>query len=302
MNKTVQARGFEYRKNSNKKLKAFGFFLPAMILLVMFYIYPLFLTVFFSFTNKAMTGIHAKENNFVGFSNFIKVFMDPKFRKAIWVTLVFLLFSGIIGQQVLGFFYALLMKKKHKAIRRFVGMSIIAGWITPDIICAFIFAAFFARNGTLNLMIGSLGIKPISWLFEFPLVSIIIANIWKGTAYSMLMFQAALDGISDEIMEASTIDGANSLQNLRYITIPMIKQTFSITFVNVTLGTLGTFVMIYALTGGGPSGATTTLAVFMYEKAFVAYQVGYGMAIAFIMLAIGAALSIMYVKAMKGDQ
>ena len=111
------------------------------------------------------------------------------------------------------------MKKKHKAIRRFVGMSIIAGWITPDIICAFIFASFFAKNGTLNTIISNIGITPISWLFAFPLVSIIIANIWKGTAYSMLMFQAALDGIPDEIIEASTIDGASKFQNLRYITI-----------------------------------------------------------------------------------
>jgi len=301
MQNPVVRLSLEHQKNSNRNLKAILFFFPAIVLLLVFYLYPLVLTIFFSFTNKAMTGANAKTNNFVGFANFVKVFNDPKFHKSIWVTLNFLIFSGIIGQQVLGFFYALLMKKKHKAIRRFVGMSIIAGWITPDIICAFIFASFFAKNGTLNTIIANFGITPISWLFAFPLVSIIIANIWKGTAYSMLMFQAALDGIPDEIIEASTIDGASKFQNLRYITIPMTTQTFSITFVNVTLGTLGTFVMIYALTGGGPSGATTTLAVFMYEKAFVAYQIGYGMAIAFIMLAIGAALSILYVKAMKAN-
>ena len=70
----------------------------------------------------------------------------------------------------------------HKALRRFVGMVVTVGWITPEIIAAFIFAAFFAKNGTLNVILGLGGIKPISWLFAFPMVSVIIANIWKGTA------------------------------------------------------------------------------------------------------------------------
>lgn len=300
MRQTIKKGGFADRFG-NRKMKAVLFFLPAIILFLLFYFYPLLLTIFFSFTNRAMTGINARVVEFVGFANFINVFTDPKFVRAIWVTLVFLFFSGIIGQQCLGFFYALLMKKKSKAVRRFVGMTIIAGWITPDVICAFIFSAYFAKNGTLNNLIGLMGIKPISWLFTFPLVSVIIANIWKGSAYAMLMFQAALDGIPDEVTEAALIDGASNFQTLRYITIPMIKQTTAITFVNVTLGTLGAFVMIYALTGGGPSGATTTLAVFMYEKAFVAYQVGYGMAIALILLALGALLSIFYVRAVKAN-
>ena len=298
MSQAIKKRGLPDRLG-NKNLKAVLFFCPAIILFLVFYFYPVLLTIFFSFTNRAMTGINARVVEFVGFANFVNVFTDPKFLRAICVTLVFLLFSGIIGQQCLGFLFALLMHKKNRIIRKFVGMTIIAGWITPDVICAFIFAAYFAKDGTLNNLICVLGVKPISWLFAFPLVSVIIANIWKGVAYAMLMFQAALDSIPEEVTEAALIDGANSFQSLRYITIPMIKQTAAITFVNVTLGTLGAFVMIYALTGGGPSGATTTLAVFMYEKAFVAYQVGYGMAIALILLGLGAFLSIFYVRAVK---
>lgn len=246
-----------------------------------------------------MTGINARVVRFVGFSNFLKAFHDPKFAKAVTNTIIFLVFSGILGQQVFGFFIALLMNKSNSTIRKTVGMTVIAGWITPEVVCAFIFAAFFAKKGTLNTALSILQISPISWLFAFPMVSVIIANIWKGAAYSMLMFQAALDSIPDEIMEAAIIDGANAVQRLQYVTIPMIIDTFAITFVNVTLGTLGSFVLIYTLTGGGPSGATTTLAVFMYEKAFVAFQVGYGMAIALILLAIGAILSYFYVQLIK---
>jgi multiple sugar transport system permease protein len=299
--KMSKPQGFEARRKKNRSLKAVILFSPAILLLMVFYLEPVVLAIFFSFTNRAMTGINARVINFVGFANFLKAFQDPKFTRAIMNTVVFLLFSGILGQQCLGFLYALLMKKKNKYLRKLVGMSIIAGWITPEIVCAFIFAAYFSRTGTLNNILKLGGISPISWLFTFPMVSVIIANVWKGTAYSLLMFQAALDSISDDILEAANIDGSSAIQTLRYITIPMIKSTFAITFVNVTLGTLGTFVLIYTLTGGGPSGATTTLAVFMYEKAFVAYQVGYGMAIALIMLIIGAVLSFMYVRSMKED-
>lgn len=289
----------ESRRSHNKTVKAAGFFLPALAMLLLFYIGPMVMTLFFSFTNMAMTGVHAKHVQFIGFGNFARVFSDPKFGSAIRNTLVFLVCSGILGQQVCGFLFALLMKKKHKALRRFVGMVVTVGWITPEIIAAFIFAAFFAKNGTLNVILGLGGIKPISWLFAFPMVSVIIANIWKGTAYAMLMFQAALDSISDEVEEASMIDGASRPQILRYITIPMIKSTFAVTFVNVTLGTLGSFVLIYTLTGGGPAGATTTLSIFMYEQAFLAYQIGYGMAIALILLLIGVVFSLFYLRALN---
>ncbi len=297
--KRAYGGSFEFIRKRNMALKTTAFFLPAVLLLVTFYIGPMILTVFFSFTNRAMTGINAKEIEFVGFRNFVNIFQNPKFTMAINKTLIFLIFSGILGQQCCGFVFAELMKKKNKHLRRFVGMTVIAGWITPDIVCAFIFAAYFSGTGTLNRILGLIGVSPISWLFTFPMVSVIIANIWKGTAYAMMMFQAALDSISDEVMEAAMIDGANGLQSLRYITIPMIKSTFAITFVNVTLGTLGSFVLIYTLTGGGPSGATTTLAIFMYEKAFIAYQIGYGMAIALILLLIGMFFSLLYIRAIK---
>ena len=139
-------------------------------------------------------------------------------------------------------------------------------------------------------------------MFTYPMLSVIIANIWKGTAYSMLMFQAALDGISDEIVESAKIDGANGWQILSKITLPMIKGTTATTFIMVTLGTLGAFGMIYAFTGGGPSNKTTTLSVYMYTQAFGAFQVGYGTAIALILLLIGAVLSGLYLKAIKANQ
>ncbi len=287
--------------NKRKMYKTALFFSPSILLIGLFFIFPMLLTVFYSFTNIALTGSSAHAMEFIGFRNFIEIFHDPKLKKVLWTTVLFLVFSGIIGQQFLGFLLAYLMKRKNRLLRKIVGATVIIGWITPEVVAAFMFSAFFADNGTLNKIIKIFGISPISWIFTFPLVCIVIANIWKGSAYSMMMFQASLDNISDDIVEAAKIDGANGWQMLIRITLPIIKGTLATTFIIVTLGTLGTFGLIFALTGGGPGIETTTLSIFMYQKAFSAFQIGYGMAIALFILIIGIALSLTYIRLIKAN-
>lgn len=290
------------KKERQKRIKAAVFFTPSILLLGIFFIGPMIMTVFFSFTDISLTGSSAQAVQFVGFRNFLEIFKDPKLMEVLKNTMIFLVLSGIIGQQCLGFLLAFLMKGKGRFIRKFVGFTVVAGWITPEVIAAFMFSAYFADQGTLNKILGIFGISPISWLFTFPMACVVIANIWKGSAYSMMMFQASLDNISDDVVEAAKIDGANGLQILTRITLPMIKSTMATTFVIVTLSTLGAFGLVFAMTGGGPAIATTTLSIFMYQKAFIAYQIGYGMAIALFILLIGIALSVIYIKLIKANQ
>lgn len=278
------------------------FFTPSLLLLGIFFIGPMVMTIVFSFTNISLTGSSAQAVQFVGFRNFVEIFRDPKLAKVLMNTMVFLVFSGIIGQQCLGFLLATLMKEKDRFIRKFVGFTVVAGWITPEVIAAFMFSAFFADAGTLNKIIGIFGISPVSWLFTFPMACVVIANIWKGSAYSMMMFQASLDNISGDIIEAAKIDGANAFQLLLRITLPMIKSTMATTFIIVTLSTLGAFGLIFAMTGGGPAIYTTTLSIFMYQKAFIAYQIGYGMAIALFILVIGIILSLVYIRLIHANE
>lgn len=284
---------------SNKTKIGALFLSPSLLLLLIFFIGPIVMTFIFSFTNIALTGLNAKNVEFVGLQNFVNMFKDPNFKTSFFVTMAFLIFSGIIGQQVLGFLLAFLMKNTNKTFRRIVGSTVIAGWVTPEIVVAFMFIAFLHDGGTLNKIIGTMGFEPVSWLFTFPMTSVVIANIWQGSALSMLMFQAALDNVPSELYEAAMIDGANGWQRLWKITIPLIKNTIFTNLVIITLGTLGVFTLIYTMTGGGPSRATSTLPVFMYEQAFVNYQIGYGTAISLIILLIGIVLSLAYIRLMK---
>jgi multiple sugar transport system permease protein len=153
----------------------------------------------------------------------------------------------------------------------------------------------------MNAIIGTLGIKPISWLFSFPMVSVILANVWHGTAFSMMVYEAALGDVPKSVEEAAQIDGASTLQRLRLIVIPMIKGSVVTNMILITLQTLGVFGLIYALTGGGPGTSTQTLPIFMYNQAFVKYQLGYGTAIALFMLLIGVVASISYIRVLKAD-
>ncbi len=258
------------------------------------------LTIFFSFTNLALTGSQASNLEFIGFENFINMFQDTTLYNSIGKTLIFVLFSAVLGQCLLGFIIAFLMRGKHPALRRFVGISVVAAWVTPEVVVAFCWVVFLGDNGTLNNVLAALtSIEPIAFLFEYPMVSVVIANIWRGTAFSMLAFQTALDDIPVEVEEAAIIDGASRWKIVKNVTIPMLKGTFTTNLMLVTLQTLGVFTLIYTMTGGGPGGDTMVLPVFMYQQAFVSYQLGYGTAISLIILLIGGIFSLVYMKFLK---
>ncbi|WP_059046027.1 carbohydrate ABC transporter permease [Paenibacillus rubinfantis] len=293
---SMTAEGYSRKRNSYAWLY---FMLPSIAIMLVFFIYPVFLTFFYSFTNLALTGESARELKFVGFDNYLHMFKDPTVKISIWNTLIFLFGSAVIGQQVLGFLIALLMKHKNRTFRRVIGTVVLAGWVTPEIVCALCLYSFFGDEGTLNSIITSLGIPAVTWLYTVPMLTIILANIWHGTAFSMLVFQAALDDVPSEVEEAAVVDGASRWQVLIRIIIPYIKETFMTNMMLVTLQTLGVFGLIYAMTGGGPGTSTTTLPIFMYNQAFVNYQLGYGTAISLLLLLIGIVLSLFYTRSLK---
>jgi multiple sugar transport system permease protein len=247
----------------------------------------------------SLTGTASLHTEFIGFENFKSMFTDPNFRIAVWNTIVFLIFSAIVGQQILGLILALLMNERNRKFRSLLGLLIIAGWVTPEIVVAFIWFAFLSDEGTMNTMLGWLGIKPVQWLYQFPMVSVVAANVWHGAAFSMLVFQAALGDVPKEVEEAAMIDGASGWQRLWRVTLPMIRGSIVTNMVLITLQTLGLFTLIFSLTGGGPGNQTETLPIYMYHQAFANYQLGYGTAISLILLLIGILASVGYIRLLK---
>lgn len=285
--------------NGKSKFGKYLFLLPAVSLLLLFFIFPILLTVIFSFSNLSLTGSQSQNFQFIGLENYRQMLRDPQVFKSIVNTVIFLVFSSLVGQQVFGFLIAILMKNKNTIFRRVVGTIVLAGWVMPEVVCALCMANFLNDSGTLNSVIKIFGGTPVQWLYKFPMLSIIIANAWHGTAFSMLVYQAALDDVPTDIEEAAVVDGASNWTILLKIILPNIKGSIITNMMLNTLSTLGVFGLIYMMTGGGPGDSTTTLPLLMYSEAFGSFQIGYGTAISMILLAIGVILSFFYVKASK---
>lgn len=290
------AREMSIREEARKSV----LLIPALVLLTAFFIVPIVLTVYYSFTNMALTGANAKNFQFVGLRNYKKMITDPNMIKSVVNTLIFLV-GSLIGQSVLGFLIAYFMRNKAKTFRSVVGPCILAGWVMPEIVVSLCALAFFDANGTANTILQAVHITPVKWIYGHPMLSITVANVWHGTAFSMLNYQSALDNVSEDIEEQARVDGANRVQTLVRIIIPCIKDTIATNTMLNTLSTLGVFGLIWAMTGGGPGNATTTLPIYMYNQGLKNFQLGQGTAIGMVLLFVGALCSIIYTKVLNTE-
>jgi multiple sugar transport system permease protein len=286
---------------SQRRLITFFMLAPAVVLISIFFLGPAVVTFYYSLTDMAMAGTKAAHWSFVGLDNYQTLLQDENFWGSLVNTLILLVFSGVIGQQVLGFFIAFYMQKKPAWVRSIVGGSIVLAWVAPEIVAAFLFYALYNTNGGINAFLGIFGLEGAPWLLEWGMLALIVANIWRGTAFSLLMYQSAFDQISDSMLEAAIIDGARRTQVLFKVIIPSMRNAISTNTVLVTLQTLGLFGLIYALTGGGPGYDTTTLPIYLYKTAIVNFQLSYGVATSVMLLLVGIILSLIYMKLFRKE-
>lgn len=274
---------------------------PAIVLLVIFLLGPVISSFYGSLTDASLSGATAQSSSFVGFDNYLELFADPDFPKSVVLTLVFLVASAIVGQNVLGLGLAILMRSSVRAVRGLVGTFVVTAWVLPEIVASFAAYAFFNDTGTLNSMLASVGIDGPNWLYALPMVSVILANIWRGTAFSMLVYSAALQDVPAEITESAEVDGARGWQRLLFITLPVIRRSISTNLMLTTLQTLSVFTLIFVMTGGGPGTDSSTLPILAYQEAFQFGELGFGTAIATILLLVGAVFSLAYIRALKPE-
>ncbi|NDZ78708.1 sugar ABC transporter permease [Streptomyces sp. SID10853] len=270
---------------------------PATLLLLLFLAGPICYCVYIAFTNMQLTG--ASHTDFVGLANFRKALSDARFRNAVWLTLVFTFLSSVVGQNTLGLALAGLMRRASRPVRTLTGALVITAWVLPEIVAAFLLYAFFRREGTLDAVLHWLRLPGQNWLFTLPIIAVSFANVWRGTAFSMLIYSAALAEIPGEITEAAEVDGASGWRAVWHITLPMIRRSIGTNLMLNTLQTLSVFGLIWAMTRGGPGDRSQTLPVFMYDQAFTKSLIGYGTAVALLLLLVGALFSVVYLRLMK---
>ncbi|MFD7665685.1 carbohydrate ABC transporter permease [Streptomyces sp. NPDC059788] len=272
---------------------------PATVLLLLFLAGPIGYCVYIAFTDLQLTG--QESASFVGLDNFRHAFGDPAFRNAVVLTLVFTLVSSILGQNTLGLALAGLMERASKAVRVITGAVVITAWVLPEIVAGFLLYTFFERRGTLNAILDWLHLPSQNWLFTLPILAVSFANVWRGTAFSMLIYSAALSEIPREVTESAEVDGASGRQRLWHVTLPMIRRSIGTNLMLNTLQTLSVFGLIWAMTRGGPGNRSQTLPVFMYDQAFLKSLIGYGTAVALLLLVVGALFSVVYLRLLREE-
>jgi len=272
---------------------------PATTVMLLFLAGPIGYCFALAFTDMRLTG--QESASFVGLDNFTRAFGDAHFRNAVVLTLVFTLISSVLGQNTLGLALASLMRRASRTVRTVTGAVVISAWVLPEIVAGFLLYTFFHREGQLNAVLHWLQLPTQNWLVTLPILAVSFANVWRGTAFSMLVYSAALAGIPQEVTESAEVDGASGWQRLWHITLPMIRKSIGTNLMLNTLQTLSVFGLIWAMTKGGPAHRSETLPVYMYDQAFTKSLIGYGTAVALLLLVVGALFSTVYLRLMRDE-
>jgi multiple sugar transport system permease protein len=280
-----------------------AFLAPSLFLMALFVVAPGLAAVGLSFTNWQLTGPAALHPTFVGLDNYARLAASPQFQDATVRTTQFVFWSAIVGQFVLGLFAALLLARKDVRLKGFWGAAILLPLVVPESVAAFAWAAALSSgtDSTTNRLVELLGGQPVAWLQDYAFPSIIVVNIWRGIAFAMILFAAALEGVPQEVNEAALVDGASPSQILRRITLPLIKHAIVLFMLLTTIGTVTVFGLVYFLTRGGPGGETTLLSIFIYDRAFQFFQIGLGSAASVIMLGAVLGLGLIYVRLLRAQ-
>lgn len=283
----------EPRRN-RKPLISYGHWwwaLPAVVMVVGVHYVANLTGGFFAFTD--WTGLGAWD--FIGFDNFVRIFQDPQLIGAVWNTL-FLAFGSVILTNVLGLLYALAINRMLKTryiLRTLLFMPVV---LSP-LAVAYVWKFIFQFNGPLNGFLAFLGLEDLQkvWLADptWSIWAILVTVVWQQTGFVMVIYLAGLASVPVEIEEAAALDGAGLWGRFWHVVLPAIRPSVAIATTLGIIQGLRIFDQIMALTGGGPAGATETLATEVYKQAFSLGQFGFGSALALVLTVIILVFAIM---------
>jgi raffinose/stachyose/melibiose transport system permease protein len=269
--------------------------LPGLLLFLILVIYPIIQSVYYSLFNWKGFGPAV---DFVGLDNFKNILADKVFMIALRNGLFIVAFSLVL-QLPLSLMLAVLVGRDLPG-RVFFRTIFFMPYVLSEVITGIMWLFLYNPDpdrGFLNAILLLLpGGKPQPWLGDIGLVmpAIFVALTWKYFGFHMLLYLTGLQNIPAEIDEAARIDGANSLQNFTYITLPLLSSTIRTSVYLSVLGSLQQFILIWIMTKGGPVNASETMATYMYRFGFVRFQLGYGSAVAIYMFLICLIFSLVY--------
>lgn len=268
------------------------FVLPAFILFLAFFIYPVYTAIDNSFTS--WNGI-SKDVKYIGFDNYATAMSDVAFWKSVKNNVYFILFSCLVQVPLIVIFSLLIanVKRLKGLYKTAVFAPSIMSTAVIGILWGFIYNPDF---GLMNQLLGLFGVEPIYWLSDknWAMLSILITNAWQWTGFYIVMVLAAIISIPKELDEAAAIDGATGWQRAMKITLPLVMPIISVVIMLSIAGAMKAADIILVMTKGGPAGSTDVMATYMIRYAITSFKHGFGNSIAVLIFVFTMIITALY--------
>jgi len=276
--------------------------LPSMVLLALFYGYPIFDNLRISFTDLSLLGMK-KGGNWIGLANYRELFRSGDLGHILFNTFIWLTATSVLLRLLIGLGIALLLNTRALKMLRLASIArfaLLIPWATPPIVAVVIWRFLLERNGFVNEALMGLGIvhQPIAFLADMRTVwpSIMAIMLWNTVPLIALSLLSSLQTVPEEYYEAAELDGATNWQMFRFVTLPFLMPALLVLGLMSVFWSFNNFVYVWLATGAGPGTFTNVLATEVYLKAFVDFRLGYSSAIGMVMAAVMGAFGILYLR------
>lgn len=279
---------------------AWAFAAPVVLYLVAFYAYPLYRNIDLSIRSYTLASFVTGDAPYAGFANYISVFHSPTFSPALINTAIFT-FVSIAFQFIIGLALAVFFFRRFRLSGTLRALFLVP-WLLPLLVSASTWSWMLnSDSGIVNAFLQAIGVAPVDWLTSphWSLISVLIANIWIGIPFNLVIMYSGLQGISTDVFEAAAIDGANGWQRFWRITFPLLRPVSAITLLLGLIYTLKVFDIIWIMTRGGPVTSSTTLAIWSYQLGFGSLLPDFSSAatVGNVLIVIAVVFALIYIRA-----
>lgn len=270
------------------------FLFPALVIFMLFVIYPIFRSVYYSTFDWKGLGEATKN---IGLENYRKILIDTVFQKSVLNVVIIIVLSLVL--QLPAAIILSTMVARDLPGRALFRTIFFLPYVLSEVNAAIMWMLLYnpdPERGFINGILVALGVNPVNWLADMNIVlfAVFVVLTWKYFGFHMLLYLTGLQNIPTEIEEAARMDGANSFQNFWYITLPLLSGTIKTSVQMSVLGSIQQFILVWVMTKGGPVNASEVMATYMYRFGFVRFQFGYGSAVAIIMFLVCVIFSLLY--------
>jgi multiple sugar transport system permease protein len=294
---SLKARRRKISALRREQLTGLLFLVPAVVYFIAFYVYPIIYNISMSLERYTVKSFVTGEAPFIGLGNFRQLVNSPDFITVIWNTVLFTV-GSLFFQFTIGLAIALFYQRKFP-LSDFFRALILIPWLAPVIVSGAVWTRLFDMDyGGVNFVIRTLGLtsQHIAWLTDphLALISVLIANIWIGIPFNMIILYGGLQDIPTTMYEAAAIDGAGPIEKFRYITWPLLRPVSTMVLLLGCVGTIKVFDVIMSITRGGPANVSQILNTWAYSLSFNVLDFGLGAAAGDILMLVVFILGLLY--------